>query len=318
MPFTARRACWPPTASGSMTARCAATPRRGRHALVHRRGDGQGGPRHGVLPVHRCHRRVHPARARSPASSGRRVAGPLLRRDGRRRPRLLRVPAQAPAPPCAAMFRASRTPSRPTPTSSTTPRRRQRPRPTTKAPEGRAAGRSCQRQAWEAAVIAKDAAAREALLRMDKLFDLEAQWRHLPPSQRHDRRQLVCFRSHRRTSAPGPRSSTRASRAPAAWSPPPSATPCGEAALRHFLYDGRHRDQSRVGGGAVACRAAARLCPPFPASCPCRERHHSVSDPRHIEPDRRVSRIRLAAVSSKLPRPSRPAPLSRDGGKRIP
>ena len=30
------------------------------------------------------------------------------------------------------------------------------------------------------------------------------------------------------TSSPGPRSSTRASRAPAAWSPPPSATPCGK------------------------------------------------------------------------------------------
>jgi transposase len=52
----------------------------------------------------------------------------------------------------------------------------------------------CRRRAWEAAVIAKDAAAREALLRMDKLFDLEAQWRHLPPSQRHARRQLVSRR----------------------------------------------------------------------------------------------------------------------------
>lgn len=52
----------------------------------------------------------------------------------------------------------------------------------------------CRRRAWEAAVVAKDAAAREALLRMDKLFDLEAQWRHLPPSQRHARRQLVSRR----------------------------------------------------------------------------------------------------------------------------
>jgi len=52
----------------------------------------------------------------------------------------------------------------------------------------------CRRRAWEAAVIAKDNTAREALLRMDKLFDLEAQWRHLPPSQRHARRQLVSRR----------------------------------------------------------------------------------------------------------------------------
>lgn len=49
----------------------------------------------------------------------------------------------------------------------------------------------CRRKAWEAAVVAKDAAAREALLRMHKLFELEEQWKHLPPAQRHARRQLV-------------------------------------------------------------------------------------------------------------------------------
>ena len=52
----------------------------------------------------------------------------------------------------------------------------------------------CRRRAWEAAVIAKDAAAREALLRMDKLFDLEDEWKHLAPAQRHARRQLVSRR----------------------------------------------------------------------------------------------------------------------------
>ena len=49
----------------------------------------------------------------------------------------------------------------------------------------------CRRKAWEAAVVAKDAAAREALLRMCKLFDLEEQWAALAPAQRHARRQLV-------------------------------------------------------------------------------------------------------------------------------
>jgi transposase len=49
----------------------------------------------------------------------------------------------------------------------------------------------CRRKAWEAAVVAKDATAREALLRMRKLFDLEAEWTHLAPAQRHARRQLV-------------------------------------------------------------------------------------------------------------------------------
>jgi len=49
----------------------------------------------------------------------------------------------------------------------------------------------CRRKAWEAAVVAKDAAAREALLRMRKLFVLEEEWAHLAPAQRHARRQLV-------------------------------------------------------------------------------------------------------------------------------
>jgi transposase len=49
----------------------------------------------------------------------------------------------------------------------------------------------CRRKAWEAATVAKDPAAREALLRIRKLFDLEEQWADLPPSQRHARRQLV-------------------------------------------------------------------------------------------------------------------------------
>jgi transposase len=49
----------------------------------------------------------------------------------------------------------------------------------------------CRRRAWEAAVVAKDPAAREALLRMQALFQLEAQWADLAPAQRHARRQLA-------------------------------------------------------------------------------------------------------------------------------
>lgn len=49
----------------------------------------------------------------------------------------------------------------------------------------------CRRRAWEAAVVAKDPAAREALLRIRALFELEAQWAHLAPAQRHARRQLA-------------------------------------------------------------------------------------------------------------------------------
>lgn len=47
------------------------------------------------------------------------------------------------------------------------------------------------RRAWEAATVAKDAVAREALLRIHKLFELEQQWADLPPSQRHLQRQAV-------------------------------------------------------------------------------------------------------------------------------
>jgi len=47
------------------------------------------------------------------------------------------------------------------------------------------------RKSWEAAVVAKDPTAREALLRMRKLFVLEEEWAHLAPAQRHARRQLV-------------------------------------------------------------------------------------------------------------------------------
>jgi transposase len=52
----------------------------------------------------------------------------------------------------------------------------------------------CRRKAWEASVVAKEPAAREALLRMRKLFELEDEWKHLAPAQRHARRQLVSRR----------------------------------------------------------------------------------------------------------------------------
>jgi len=47
------------------------------------------------------------------------------------------------------------------------------------------------RKVWEAAVVAKDPAAREALLRMHKLFELEREWAPLAPAQRHAWRQLA-------------------------------------------------------------------------------------------------------------------------------
>jgi transposase len=49
----------------------------------------------------------------------------------------------------------------------------------------------CRRKAWEAAVVAKDAAAREALLRMRALFEMEADWAQRSPAERHVQRQLL-------------------------------------------------------------------------------------------------------------------------------
>lgn len=48
----------------------------------------------------------------------------------------------------------------------------------------------CRRRFWEAATVTKDAAAREGLLRLRAMFELEAEWAALAPKQRHDRRQL--------------------------------------------------------------------------------------------------------------------------------
>ncbi len=47
----------------------------------------------------------------------------------------------------------------------------------------------CRRRFWEAATVTKDAAAREGLLRLRAIFELEAQWASLAPKQRHDHRQ---------------------------------------------------------------------------------------------------------------------------------
>jgi transposase len=63
--------------------------------------------------------------------------------------------------------------------------------PDDKAPEEVGCWSHLRRRAWEAATAAKDPAAREALLRLHKLFELEREWADLPPRRRHERRQLV-------------------------------------------------------------------------------------------------------------------------------
>ena len=63
--------------------------------------------------------------------------------------------------------------------------------PNEKSPEEVGCWAHCRRRFWQAATVAKDAAAREALLRIRALFELEERWADLAPKQRHDRRQLI-------------------------------------------------------------------------------------------------------------------------------
>jgi transposase len=60
-----------------------------------------------------------------------------------------------------------------------------------KPPDEVACWSHCRRHFWEAAVATKDALAREALVRIRVMFQLEAGWASLPPQERHRRRQLA-------------------------------------------------------------------------------------------------------------------------------
>src|SRR5580658_10192658 len=64
--------------------------------------------------------------------------------------------------------------------------------------------------------------------------------------------------------------------------------------------EGGHEMLSRVGdrrGGVQERPICAR---PFRLTVPHSPLHHSVSGPRHLEPDGRISRIRLAAEASSI------------------
>ncbi len=66
-----------------------------------------------------------------------------------------------------------------------------RAEPDDKPPDEVACWAHARRKFWEAAVSTKDVDAREALLRIRLLFQLEDQWRGLPPIKRHEHRQRV-------------------------------------------------------------------------------------------------------------------------------
>ena len=63
----------------------------------------------------------------------------------------------------------------------------------------------------------------------------------------------------------------------------------------------RLRTARRSGRGSARwCSGGPICCRPFRLTVPHSPLHHSVSDPRQLEPDRRVSRIRLAAEASSI------------------
>ena len=110
-----------------------------------------------------------------------------------------------------------------------------------KPPDEVACWSHARRKVWEAAVVTKEPAAREALLRIQTLFKLEEDWAHLAPKQRHERRQRVTrpMLDEFFAWAEGVFERVRAVRGP-------MATAFGYAvrqrdALRRFLDDGRLR-----------------------------------------------------------------------------
>ena len=60
-----------------------------------------------------------------------------------------------------------------------------------KPPDEVACWSHARRKFWEAAIVSKEPSAREALLRVGMLFDLEEEWADLAPQQRHERRQRI-------------------------------------------------------------------------------------------------------------------------------
>jgi transposase len=66
--------------------------------------------------------------------------------------------------------------------------------PDDKSPDEVGCWSHARRRFWEAATVAKDAAAREALLRIRVLFELEEKWAKLPPQKRHEQRQAASRR----------------------------------------------------------------------------------------------------------------------------
>ena len=129
---------------------------------------------------------------------------------------------------------------------------------TDKPPDEVACWSHARRKVWEAAVVTKEPAAREALLRIQTLFKLEEDWAHLAPKQRHERRQRVTrpMLDDFFAWAEGVFERVRGVRGPV-------ATAFGYAirqrdALRRFLDDGRLRMENNASERALRPIAVGR------------------------------------------------------------
>jgi len=127
-----------------------------------------------------------------------------------------------------------------------------------KPPDEVACWSHARRKVWEAAVITKEPAAREALLRIRTLFKLEEHWADLAPKQRHERRQRVTrpMLDEFFAWAEGVFERVRGVRGPV-------ATAFGYAirqrdALRRFLDDGRLRMENNASERALRPIAVGR------------------------------------------------------------
>jgi transposase len=127
-----------------------------------------------------------------------------------------------------------------------------------KPPDEVACWSHARRKWWEAAVTTKDPAAREALLRVHALFELEEKWADLAPKQRHERRQRVSrpMLDDFFAWADGVFERVRGVRGPV-------ATAFGYAirqrdALRRFLDDGRLRLENNASERALRSIASGR------------------------------------------------------------
>jgi transposase len=63
--------------------------------------------------------------------------------------------------------------------------------PQDKAPDEVGCWSHLRRKFWEAATVSKEPIAQEALLRIQKIFQLEASWQKIPPSKRKEKRQRI-------------------------------------------------------------------------------------------------------------------------------